>query len=135
MKLSIHICGSYCFIFIAVSVELFPSGIFEVSVWYEKQLTNMTAEMAIIAPMVFFISHKLKIHTHNAATLNLLLNSEKMPLEFGGINPGCVHLTECVFLIITDVVSFQKRFVFIVKTPFPVMFFLFPYVVYGLVKQ
>lgn len=52
-----------------------------------------------------------------------------------GLNPGCVHLTECVFLIITDVVSFQKRFVFIVKTPFPVMFFLLSYVVYGLVKQ
>ena len=95
----------------------------------------MTAEMAIIAPMVFFISHKLKIHTYNAATLNLLFNPEKMPLEFGGINPGCVHLTEYIFLIITDVVSFQKRFVFIVKTPFPVMFFLLSYVVYGLVKQ
>ena len=52
-----------------------------------------------------------------------------------GLNPGCVHLTEYIFLIITDVVSFQKRFVFIVKTPFPVMFFLLSYVVYGLVEQ
>ncbi len=37
----------------------------------------MTAEMAIIAKMVFFILLKFKIHTHNAATLNLLLNPKK----------------------------------------------------------
>lgn len=46
--------------------------------------TGLVAVRENIAPKFFFISHKLKIHTHNAATLNLLLNSEKMPLEFGG---------------------------------------------------
>lgn len=37
----------------------------------------MTAEMGIIAKMVFFILLKFKIHTHNAATLNLLLYPKK----------------------------------------------------------
>ena len=71
----------------------------------------------------------------NAATLNLLLNPKKCSSNLVGLNQGCVHLTECVFLIITDVVSFQKRFIFVMKTLHPVMFFLLLYVVYGLVKQ